>query len=112
MSAQSPHRKIPQVPQRFNLTITPNRTMQSLNGWGWCAMGQANRGKGWRVGELHHNAKLTDDDVDLIIELREKYKLTYKAIGEKFDVTFACIYQICSGLKRSRLSGRIKPERH
>jgi len=82
--------------------------MQSLMAGGGVAMDKENNGKGWRVGELHHNAKLTDHDVDLIIELREKYGLTYKAIGEKFDVTFACVYQICSGLKRSRRGGRIK----
>jgi DNA-binding Lrp family transcriptional regulator len=38
-----------------------------------------------RHGERHPKAKLTDDDVRLMRELREKYSLSYREIGEKFD---------------------------
>lgn len=70
-------------------------------------MGTRVKGKGYRVGEIHHRAKLTDHDVDLIIELREKYKLTYTDIAEKFDVSLMCISLICRGSRRSRRGGRV-----
>jgi predicted transcriptional regulator len=41
--------------------------------------------RGWRVGECHHRAKLTDDDVRLIRELRAEFGLTYRVIAEKFE---------------------------
>jgi hypothetical protein len=65
------------------------------------------KGKGWRVGEIHHQAKLTDNDIGLIFELRDNYKLTYQNIAEKFEVSKQCIFLICNGLRRARMKGRI-----
>ena len=48
--------------------------------------GNCERGNGWRVGETHHNAKLTDDDVELIRLLREG-GMKVKEIAKKFECT-------------------------
>ena len=48
--------------------------------------GLSKRGKGWRVGESHHNAKLTDHDVELIRLLREG-GMKVKEIASKFECT-------------------------
>jgi len=48
--------------------------------------GKTQRGPGWRIGETHHNAKLTDDDVELIRLLRERGMNTVE-IARKFDCT-------------------------
>lgn len=37
-------------------------------------------------GAEHPKAKLSDEDVRLMRELREKYHLTYQAIADKFEV--------------------------
>lgn len=46
--------------------------------------GQTNRGPGFRVGETHHNAKLTDDDVELIRLLRES-GMKIRELAKKFE---------------------------
>jgi DNA-binding NarL/FixJ family response regulator len=48
--------------------------------------GNCERGQGWRVGETHHRAKLTDDDVELIRLLREG-GMKVKEIAKKFECT-------------------------
>ena len=48
--------------------------------------GNCERGQGWRVGETHHRAKLTDDDVELIRLLREG-GMRVKEIAKKFECT-------------------------
>ena len=55
--------------------------------------GLSKRGKGWRVGETHHRAKLTDHDVELIRLLREG-GMKLKEIAIKFECTPANIGQI------------------
>jgi len=48
--------------------------------------GNCERGQGWRVGETHHRAKLTDDDVELIRLLREG-GMKIREIAKKFECT-------------------------
>ena len=48
------------------------------------------------VGESHHKARLTQNDVDNIRELREEYGLEYKQIAEKFEVGTTTIFDICA----------------
>lgn len=38
-----------------------------------------------KYGERHHRAKLSDDDVRLMRELREKHGLPYSEIAAKFE---------------------------
>jgi DNA invertase Pin-like site-specific DNA recombinase len=49
--------------------------------------------QGYRIGECHHNAKLTDDDCRLIRELRDE-GLTYKEIAEKFECSLWTVRDI------------------
>ena len=58
---------------------------ESLERWD-CEMKRtlAFNDRGCRVGETHHRAKLTDADIDQILELRE-LGLSYRQIAEKFD---------------------------
>lgn len=46
--------------------------------------GKTKRGNGWRVGETHHRAKLTDHDVELIRKLHDA-GLSCAEIARKFD---------------------------
>lgn len=46
--------------------------------------GRTERGPGFRIGETHHNAKLTDHDVELIRLLREG-GMKVKEIAKKFE---------------------------
>lgn len=65
------------------------------------------------IGQDHHSAKLTDHDVDLILELRAE-RLTYAAIAAKFDIHKATVYDICAGRRRSQsVTGqkRLAPQR-
>ena len=52
--------------------------------------GLSKRGRGWRVGETHHNAKLTDHDVELIRLLREG-GMKLKVIAKKIECTIECV---------------------
>lgn len=60
---------------------------------------------GYRVGETHHRAKLTDADVDTILALRE-YGLSYREIAEKFDdgveISKSTVRDVCSGRIRAQ----------
>ena len=51
------------------------------------------RGPGYRIGETHHNSKLTDDAVKLIRLLRERGMNTVE-LGRKFDCSPSNISQI------------------
>ena len=64
--------------------------------------GLSKRGRGWRVGETHHNAKLTDHDVELIRLLREG-GMKLKEIAKKFRCTPEYIGQIVNYKYRSQV---------
>jgi hypothetical protein len=55
---------------------------------------------GARTGETHPRAKLSDEDVELIRQLREEYKIPLGVLAEKFDCSFSLIGQICRYRKR------------
>ena len=55
--------------------------------------GLSKRGRGWRIGETHHNAKLTDHDVELIRLLKEGGMMIVE-IAKKFECSPECISQI------------------
>ena len=56
-------------------------------------------------GSKHHNAKVTEEDVKLILELYEEgqiirkrlQSLSMKGIGEKFGIKPQTVYDIVSG---------------
>lgn len=67
---------------------------------------------GYRIGEGHHRAKLTDADIDLILYLRDE-GLSYAEIAAKFDdgltVSKSTVRDICLGRIRAQLPDRYKP---
>ncbi len=48
-----------------------------------------------RRGQAHHNAKLPDEDVSLIRQLRERYGLSFRQIAVKFECSMWTIRDIC-----------------
>lgn len=60
---------------------------------------------GYRVGESHHRAKLSDADVELILYLREA-GLSFAEIAGKFDdgytVSKSTVRDVCSGRIRGQ----------
>lgn len=71
------------------------------NGWRDAAVNDVGR----VIGEHHHSAKLSDDDIELILELRDA-GLSYGQIAAKFDdeprIHRQTVYDICSGRRRSQ----------
>ena len=61
-----------------------------------------------RVGQDHHNAKLTNHDVDLIRDLRESYGLTYESIAEKFECSKSTVRDIVKCNRRAQYPVRFK----
>lgn len=57
------------------------------------------------IGSEHHSAKLTDDDVELILALRDE-GLSFREIADKFDdtvkVTKQMVLLICHGKRRQQ----------
>lgn len=63
--------------------------------------------KGLRVGETHHRAKLTDQDVDLIRELHDE-GLSYREIAVKFEVSKSTVRDIIKCRRRFQFVARWK----
>lgn len=57
-------------------------------------------GKGRRIGEDHPNAILTDGEVELVRQLRERDGLTYDAIAAKFEISKSSVAKICQYNRR------------
>lgn len=56
--------------------------------------------KGRRMGEDHHNAKLTDGEVDLVRKLHAE-GMGYAEIAEKFGVSRVTVGRICRYERRA-----------
>ena len=54
---------------------------------------------GLTVGEDHHNAKLTNHEVDMLLELHEA-GWGYGRLAKKFDISKSQARNICTGQKR------------
>ena len=50
--------------------------------------------KGWPAGERHHRARLSDEDVRLMRELREAHGLTIREIADKFEANYNTVASI------------------
>lgn len=61
---------------------------------------------GRRIGESHPRAKLTDAEVDLVLELLAD-GMSLAQVAEKMDVSKSCIAHISSGRRRGQLVDRI-----
>lgn len=59
---------------------------------------------GLRIGEDHPRAKLTDHDVDRLLEFREADPVywSYARLGRTFDISKSQARYICNGTQRSQ----------
>lgn len=62
---------------------------------------------GHRIGESHPRAKLTDHEVDLLVQLREE-GMGVNELAEKFEVHRTHVWRIFTGRKRAQLATRFK----
>lgn len=63
--------------------------------------------QGRRVGDSHHNAKLTDHEVDLLLAMRDE-GLTYQQLADKFEISKSQARNIVKGIKRCQTPARYK----
>lgn len=70
---------------------------------------------GARVGDSHHNARLTNGEVDLLLSLRDE-GWSYQMLADKFDLSKSGARDICKGYSRNQIPIRYKevyaPVRH
>ncbi|CAB4161275.1 hypothetical protein UFOVP728_39 [uncultured Caudovirales phage] len=68
--------------------------------------------RGYRIGESHHRAKLSEEDVFLILSLRAA-GLSYGEIARKWDdgvtISKSTVRDICLGRIRAQHPDRLKP---
>lgn len=64
--------------------------------------------RGLRVGEDHQNARLTNDEVELIRQLNAD-GMGYGQIAKKFDVSKALVAKICRYERRAECAVAWKP---
>ena len=66
--------------------------------------------RGLRIGEDHPRAVLTDDEVDLLLELRaEGY--SYAWLASKLSVSKSCVAKICRGEHRAQVAAGFRRAR-
>lgn len=59
--------------------------------------------QGRRVGDSHHNAKLTDHEVELLRQLHREKAMGYKKLAAKFECSVALAAKICQGRRRGQV---------
>lgn len=63
--------------------------------------------RGLRVGDSHHNARLTNAEVDLLLTLRDE-GWSYRELADKFDLSKGGARKICKGQTRCQIAVRYK----
>ena len=58
---------------------------------------------GRRCGEKHHRSTLTDHDIELIRELRERHRIPLGVLAEKFETSIGHISNICNYRRRNQV---------
>lgn len=66
--------------------------------------------RGLRIGQDHPRAVLADDEVGLLLELRDE-GLSYGALAKKFEVSKSCVAKICRGEHRAQVAVGFKRAR-
>lgn len=61
---------------------------------------------GRRIGEGHHNAILTDAEVELLRDLREIDGMSYRVLAEKFEISKWAVGRICRYERRAQTPAR------
>lgn len=60
------------------------------------------------IGEGHHNAKLLDWEVEVLLELRDE-GWGYKRLAKHFDVSTRSVRAYCSGKNRCQIPVDFRP---
>ena len=63
--------------------------------------------RGLRVGDSHHNARLTNHEVDLLLTLRDE-GWSYRKLAEKFEISKSGVRKICAGQTRCQIATKYK----
>lgn len=63
------------------------------------------------VGDGHHKAILSDREVELVRQLREKHGMDYETLAKKFEVTKRSIAAICRLERRACTPARYKHQK-
>jgi hypothetical protein len=58
---------------------------------------------GRRVGDSHHNAKLTDADVERLLAMHDE-GWGYRRLAAKFEVSKSLVRKICKGTVRGQVA--------
>lgn len=64
--------------------------------------------RGYRIGESHHNAKLSNAQIDEIFFLRDEKKLSFGEIAKRMNVSKATIFNAYHLIYRSQLATKFK----
>jgi AraC-like DNA-binding protein len=59
---------------------------------------------GRRVGDSHHHARLTNDEVDRLLDLHEQEGWGYKRLAAVFDISRSAARNICKGRSRCQVA--------
>lgn len=57
---------------------------------------------GRRIGEDHPRARLTDHDVELMLQLRQREGWSWKRLARAFDCSRSQVRRICLGVHRAQ----------
>ena len=63
--------------------------------------------RGLRIGEDHRLAKLTNDEVDRLLELRDE-GWSYRQLANAFEISKSCARNICKGYRRCQCAAKYK----
>lgn len=63
--------------------------------------------RGLRLGEDHQNARLSNAEVDLLLELRDE-GWSYRQLALKFEISKSGARKICKGQMRCQVATRWK----
>lgn len=63
---------------------------------------------GRRIGQFHHNARISDETVDRIRELHEDFGWGYLAICAELNVSLTAVRKICTYQRRAQTPVRWK----
>lgn len=55
--------------------------------------------RGLRIGDSHPQARLTNREVDMLLNLRDE-GWSYRQLAEKFDISKSAARKICRGISR------------
>jgi len=63
---------------------------------------------GWRIGETHHNSKISDERVDEIRDRHECFGWSYTRIARYYAMSYSTVQSICQYRRRGQRAERWK----